>query len=59
MIKYFCTEDQNVPLQQNVRPIAAGRTSHYGRTYVPLWQNVITWGQRIFLVGNLSFKRIA
>ena len=25
MIKYFCTEDQNVPLQQNVRPIAAGR----------------------------------
>lgn len=27
MIKYFCTEDQNVPLQQNVRPIAAGRTS--------------------------------
>ena len=29
MIKYFCTEDQNVPLQQNVRPIAAGRTSHY------------------------------
>ena len=26
MIKYFCTEDQNVPLQQNVRPIAAGRT---------------------------------
>ncbi|WP_418432103.1 hypothetical protein [Bacteroides sp.] len=42
MIKYFCTEDQNVPLQQNVRPIAAGRTSHYGRTYVPLWQNVIT-----------------
>lgn len=40
MIKYFCTEDQNVPLQQNVRPIAAGRTSHYGRTYVPLWQDI-------------------
>ena len=27
MIKYFCTEDQNVPLQQNVRPIAAERNN--------------------------------
>ena len=33
MIKYFCTEDQNVPLQQNVRPIAAGH-------YIPLRQDI-------------------
>ncbi len=27
MIKYFCTEDQNVPLQQDIRPTVAERNN--------------------------------
>ena len=41
--KALSANNQYVPLYQDVCSIAAGRTFHYSRTYIPLRQDVLTW----------------